>query len=55
MKDWMIWHFKIAPMMVHYATLGDALSVTFLAFVKTSIKNLFIKQLRRRKPAVKMP
>ena len=40
--------------MVHYATLGDALSVTFLAFVKTLIKNLFIKQLRRRKP-VKMP
>ena len=52
MKNWMIWHFKIAPMMVHYATLGDALSVKFLAFVKTLIKNLFfpINQLRRREP-----
>ena len=38
--------------MVHYATLGDALSVKFLAFVKTLIKNLFfpINQLRRRDP-----
>ena len=50
MKNWMIWHFKIVQMMVHYAMLGDALSVRF--FVKTLITNLFIpiKQLRCRDP-----
>ena len=52
MKNWMIWHFKIASMMVHYATLEDALSVNFFAFVKTLIKKSFIpfNQLRHREP-----
>ena len=38
--------------MAHYATLEDALSVNFLAFVKALIKKSFIpfNQLRHREP-----